>query len=375
MSSHILEFIKIELYICSISYKGGCGLKKIILYIVLVIFLMVGIPLIILGGIGAGIKIPGIINQLVDVIPDNPKDAEGEKATKIKVYVVEQKKVIEMNIEDYIKGVVAAEVPALFGEEALKAQAIAARTFASANLKDFGGEGCKNYPGADVCSTVHCQAWISKEDRFKNWEADNAVNLWNRISNAVESTKGMVLVYNGELAKYIKYHSTSGGKTEDSVNVFNSKIPYLVSVESPGEELSPKYSTNVIIRREEFIKKMKELSPKIKLSNDNLGAQIKIMDRTEGSRVKNIKIGDKTFTGIDIRWAFLLNSADFTVKVDTKYVTFNVRGNGHGVGLSQYGANAMAKEGKKYDEILKHYYQGISIGRLEELLKGKKAGL
>lgn len=350
-------------------------MKKIILYIVLVIFLMVGIPLIILGGIGAGIKIPGIINQLVDVIPDNPKDTEGEKAAKIKVYVVEQKKVIEMNIEDYIKGVVAAEVPALFEEEALKAQAIAARTFASANLKDFGGGGCKNYPGADVCSTVHCQAWISKEDRFKNWGADNAVSLWNRISNAVESTKGMVLVYNGELAKYIKYHSTSGGKTEDSVNVFNSKIPYLVSVESPGEELSPKYSTNVVIRREEFIKKMDELSPKIKLSNDNLGAQIKIMDRTEGSRVKNIKIGDKTFTGIDIRWAFLLNSADFTVKVDTKYVTFNVRGNGHGVGLSQYGANAMAKEGKKYDEILKHYYQGISIGRLEELLKGKKAGL
>lgn len=346
-------------------------MKKVILYMVLIIFLMIGIPLIILGGIGSGIKVPGIIHQLVDVIPNNPEDNENNTVLKIKVYDVSQKKIIEMNLEDYIKGVVAAEVPALFEEEALKAQAIAARTFAAANMQDFGGSGCKNYQGADTCSTVHCQAWISKEERFKNWDAENAVNYWTRISNAVESTKGMVLTYNGELARYIKYHSTSGGKTEDSINVFNNKIPYLVSVDSPGEEISPKYETTVVIRREEFIKKMKELSPNIKLSSSNLGAQIKIIDRTEGDRVKNIKIGDKTFTGIDIRWAFLLNSADFTVKVDTKYVTFNVKGNGHGVGLSQFGANAMAKDGKKYEEILKHYYQGIVIGSLEDLLKGK----
>lgn len=332
---------------------------------------MLGIPLIILGGVGSGIKVPGIIDRLVDVIPDKPEDAKEENIIKIKVYDESQKKIVEMNIEDYVKGVVAAEVPALFEEEALKAQAIAARTFAAANMNNFGGTGCKNNPGADVCSTVHCQAWISKEERFKNWEAENAVNYWNRISNAVESTKDMVLVYNGELARYVKYHSTSGGKTEDSVNVFNNKIPYLVSVESPGEESSPKYSTTVVIRREEFIKKMKELSPKIKLTSNNLGAQIKILDRTDGERVKNIKIGDKTFTGIDIRWAFQLNSADFTVKVDSKYVTFNVKGNGHGVGLSQYGSNAMAKDGKKYDEILKHYYQGIAIGKLENLLERK----
>lgn len=346
-------------------------MKKVILYIILVIFLMLGIPLVILGGIGAGIKIPGIINQLVDVIPEDPKDTEAGDVIKIKVYDVSQKKIIEMNFEDYIKGVVAAEVPALFEEEALKAQAIAARTFAAANFKAFGGVGCKNYPGADVCSTVHCQAWISKEERFKNWDAENAVIYWSRISNAVEATKGMVLAYNGELAKYIKYHSTSGGKTEDSVNVFNNKIPYLVSVESPGEEVSPKYETTVLIRREEFIKKMRSLSPNVKLTSNNLGAQIKIIDKTDGNRVKNIKIGDKTFTGIDIRWAFLLNSADFTVKVDSKYVVFNVKGNGHGVGLSQFGANAMAKEGKKYDEILKHYYQGIEIGKFENLSKEK----
>ncbi|MDF2674260.1 MAG: spoIID [Clostridiales bacterium] len=344
-------------------------MKKIILYTVLIIFLMVGIPLIILGGIGSGIKIPGIINQLVDVIPDSPKDSSAGEVLKIKVYDV--RKVIELNFEDYIKGVVAAEVPALFEEEALKAQAIAARTFAAANMKAFGGVGCKNYPEADACSVVHCQAWISKGDRFKNWDAENAVNYWNRISNAVESTNGMVLVYNGELARYIKYHSTSGGKTEDSVNVFNNKIPYLVSVESLGEDISPKFTSTVMIRREEFIKKMRSLSTKIKISSNNLGAQIKIIDRTEGDRVKSIKIGDKTFTGIDIRWAFSLNSADFTVKVDSKYVVFSVKGNGHGVGLSQFGANAMARSGKKYDEILKHYYQGVTIEKLEELNKKK----
>lgn len=346
-------------------------MKKIVIYILLILFLMIGIPLVILGGIGSGIKVPGIISKLVDVVPGGTNNSEGDRAHKIKVYDVDNNKIIEMDFEDYIKCVVSAEVPALFEEEALKAQAVASRTFAAANMANFGGEGCKKYPGADVCSTVHCQAWMSKEERFKNWDPEDAVSYWNKISRAVEATKGLVLVYNGEIAKYIKYHSTSGGKTEDSINVFNSKIPYLVSVESPGEESSPKYETIVTIRREEFIEKMKELSPDIKLSNNNLGAQIKIIDRTEGDRVRNIKIGDKTFTGIDIRWAFLLNSADFTVKVDAKYVIFNVKGNGHGVGLSQYGSNAMAKEGKKYDEILKHYYQGISIGKIDNLLEEK----
>ncbi len=352
---------------CSVK---GLNLKKVIIYIILVIFLMVGIPMIILGGIGSGIKVPGIISHLVDIIPDNQEDKETGDTVIIKVYDVSQKKVIEMNFEDYIKGVVAAEVPALFEEEALKAQAIAARTFAAANLKAFGGSGCRNYPEGDVCNTVHCQAWISKEERFKNWEAGNAVDYWNRISGAVDATKGMVLTYNGDLARYVKYHSTSGGKTEDSVNVFKNNIPYLVSVESPGEEASPKYETTVKIRRDEFIKKMKELKPDIKLANSNLGAQIKIIDKTEGDRVKNIKIGNKTFSGIDIRWVFLLNSADFTVKVDSKYVIFNVRGNGHGVGMSQFGANAMAKTGKGYEEILKHYYQGIGIGNIGDLIKG-----
>lgn len=349
------------------SFVNGLSLRKIIIYIVLIIFLMIGIPMIILGGIGSGIKVPGIISRLVDVVPESQKDNEPGDTFKIKVYNVNQKKVIEMSFEDYIKGVVAAEVPALFEEEALKAQAIAARTFAVANLKAFGGSGCKSYPEGDVCSTVHCQAWISKEERFKNWEAENALNYWSRISNAVEETKGMVLMYKGELARYVKYHSTSGGKTEDSINVFKNSIPYLVSVESPGEEASPKYETTVTLKRDEFIKKMKELSPDIKLTNSNLGAQIKIIDRTEGNRVKSVKIGNKTFSGIDIRWAFLLNSADFTVKVDSKHVVFSVKGNGHGVGLSQFGANAMAKSGKGYEEILKHYYQGIGIGSLKDL--------
>jgi stage II sporulation protein D len=330
---------------------------------------MVGIPLFILGGIGKGIEIPNIINKLVEVIPNEPAVSEDNKSPKIKVYDVDQKKVVEIDLEEYIKGVVAAEVPALFEEEALKAQAVAARTFVSANMHAFGGGGCKNYPEADACSTVHCQAWMSKEERFKNWDAGNAVEYWDRISKAVEATRGLVISYKGELASSIKYHSTSGGKTEDSVNVFASDIPYLVSVDSPGEEDTPKFTTTVPIKRDEFIKKMKALSPKIKLTNTNLSSQIKIIERTDGDRVKTIKIGDKTFKGTDIRWAFMLNSAYFSVKVDTKYVTFTVKGNGHGVGMSQYGANAMAKEGKKYDEILKHYYQGVEIVKFEELFK------
>jgi stage II sporulation protein D len=223
-------------------------LKKVIFYIVLVVFLMVGIPLFILGGVGSGIKIPNIINKLVEVVPNETTAPENTDGLNIKVYDAEQKKLVEVNLEEYIKGVVAAEVPALFEEEALKAQAIAARTFVSANMLAYGGGGCKNYPGADACSTVHCQAWMSKEERFKNWDSAHAVEYWNRISNAVEATKGLVLAYKGELASSIKYHSTSGGKTEDSVNVFAADVPYLVSVDSPGEEGTPKFITTVPIK-------------------------------------------------------------------------------------------------------------------------------
>lgn len=348
-------------------------LKRILYYILLILVLVIIIPILILGGIGSGIKVPGVINKIIsdDTEKKEVKEVKSE-SFKVKVFIEGKNKIEEMDLEDYVKGVVCAEMPVLFDTEALKAQAVAARTYALAKTPEFGGNGCSKHEGADICNTVHCQAWLSKEERFKNWDKNKAVDYWKKIEDAVNSTSCQVLIYNGEIVKYAQYHSTSGGRTEDSIYAFKSSIPYLKSVESPYESESPSFTSTVTMKREEFIKRVKELSPDIKISNINLKNQIKIVDRTEGGRVKNIKIGDKTFSGVDIRWAMGLKSANFTISIDSKNVIFNVKGDGHGVGMSQWGANEMAKRGKKYDEILKHYYTGVEIKNASDIIKNKK---
>lgn len=345
-------------------------MKKILYYIVLIIFLMLVIPITVLGGVGQGIKIPRIIKNISGIISTEEiiyTDKNG--GPKIKVFVTKENKIKEMYLEEYVRGVISAEMPVSFDIEALKSQAIAARTFAVAKMSAFGGPGCPNHPGADICSEVHCQAWMSKEQRLKRWNASDAPKYWEKITQAVNETKGLILTYQGKLAEAVKYHSTSGGKTENSVYAFGYEKPYLVSVEGPKEEEAPKYKSTVVMKKSEFIKRMKELNSSIKISESNLSSQIKIVARTDGDRVKVINIGDKSFTGIDIRWAMNLNSANFTVKVDSKNVIFEVKGYGHGVGMSQWGANIMGKSGKKYDEILKHYYKGIEIKKIEEIFK------
>jgi stage II sporulation protein D len=349
-------------------------MSKIAYYILLVVFLMFVIPIAIVGGVGSGIKVPGIITNIAEIMPDQSTEAKlsgGNGDIKIKVYKTDKKAIEEMYLEEYIRGVVAGEMPASFEIEALKAQAIAARTFAVANMKEFGGSGytVPSHKGADVCTDVHCQAWISKDERFKNWSQKDAVSYWNKITQAVESTKGMVVTYNKQLAMRLKYHSTSGGKTEDSIDVFGYKEPYLVSVQSPYEEETPSYESKVIFTRSEFIKRMKSLNSTIKINAAKLTSEIKIIERTEGGGVITVKIGDKTFKGTDVRWGLNLKSTNFDVKVDSKYVTFNVKGYGHRVGMSQWGAGEMAKKGSKFDEILKHYYKGTEINQIQSIFK------
>lgn len=334
----------------------------------LIVFLLIAIPLFILGGVGKGIDISGIMNNLPNIIPQDKKLDDGPK---IKVMTGKDKKIVEMPLEDYIRGVVSAEMNASFEIEALKAQAIAARTFAVGAMREYGGNG-RNHEGADICSETHCQVWMSKEDRFKNWKASDAEANWKKITEAVDSTKGMVLVSEGKLASAVKYFSASGGKTENSINVFGYSASYLVSVESP-EKGTPNDSTTKVIKKEDFVKKVKAMNKDTKISAKNLANQIKIIDYTEGGRVKTIKIGDKTFSGIDVRWGMELKSASFSINVTPTSVVFNVRGSGHGVGMSQWGANVMAKDGAKYDAILKHYYKGIEIEQINEIFKNKNS--
>lgn len=341
-------------------------MKKILIILAFIVSMLIVIPLLVLGGVGSGINISGIINNIPSIIGSKTAAASSKSET-IKVFIQSSNKIEEMSVEDYVKGVVSAEMPVNFNIEALKAQAVAARTIAYSSMKSRGGSGGSTNPDADVNGDTSCQAWMSKEDRFKSWDAKDAIDNWKKIEQAVNSTEGLVLTYQGKLIPDVKYHSTSGGKTEDSVNVFGYDEPYLKSVDSPGEEEAPSYKSVVTIKNDEFIKRVKQMNSSVKISPSNLKSQIKIAELTSGGRVKTVQIGDKTFSGVDIRWAMGLKSASFTIQADAKNVTFNVRGYGHGVGMSQWGANEMGKSGKKYDEILKHYFQGIAIQKISEI--------
>jgi stage II sporulation protein D len=262
--------------------------------------------------------------------------------------------IVSMDLEEYILGVVAAEMPASYELEALKAQAVAARTY-TLHLKHNGG--CSAHPGADVCtSSSHCQAYLTEEEMKNAW-GNNYKKHRAKIDEAVQSTRGEEIYYRGEEIQ-VFYFSSSGGMTENCANVYQESLPYLVSVDSPGEEGYSNYYGKVTISYGEFVGKMEAFSPGIALSGtaDDIGK----ITRYESGRVQSIRIGDESFTGREIRQIFRLNSTNFTIKAKDE-ITFSTIGFGHGVGMSQTGANEMAKGGADYIEILQHYFTGVTV--------------
>lgn len=279
---------------------------------------------------------------------------------KVKVYRKAEDKVEEIDLEEYVMGVVASEVPASFEEEALKAQAVAARTF----YMNRRNNPCKDAKakGAEVCDTSNCQVYMSKEDRMLKWSSKERENNWSKIQNAVLDTKGQVLTYNGLVLEYPQFFATSSGKTEDAKDVFSVDVPYLKSEESDGEDIAPKYRSTIKVSATEFINKINEKYKNAKIKKDNLSSTIQIESHTEGGSVKEIKIGSETIKGTEFRELFNLNSANFTLSFENNdEVKIDCVGYGHGVGMSQWGADVMAKNKAKYDEILKHYYNGVEI--------------
>lgn len=281
-----------------------------------------------------------------------PVEIEIEQTRTIDVYL--DGSVIEMKLEEYLIGVVAAEMPASFEPEALKAQAVAARTF---TLYKANNGGCSAHQGADICTeSSHCQAYVTKDQMRTNW-GGNYDKYFEKISHAVSSTSGEVMLYEGEEIQ-VFYHASAGGQTENCENVYQEALPYLVSVSSYGEENSSHYYGEVRLSKADFAAKMKIFSSSIII--EDVSSCIGAIKRYESGRVESIEIGNETFTGREIRSIFRLNSTNFTINID-ETVVFNTIGFGHGVGMSQEGANAMAKNGAGYMEILTHYYTGITI--------------
>lgn len=266
-----------------------------------------------------------------------------------------------MPIEEYVKSVVSGEMPAGFEVEALKAQSVAARTYVAAKR----GRPCDIAKGGDVCDTTHCQVYIGKEERITKWE-DKGEEYWDKISKAVDETKGKVLAYNKELVQYPQFFSTSSGMTENSKDVFSSDLPYLVSTESTGEEeVAPRFNGELKLDINKFVETINTKFQDSKLTVNNLSEQINIISRSDAGGVKEIKVGESTVRGLDFRLAIGLNSTNFQYTIINDDIIFATKGYGHGVGMSQWGANVMAKNGSDYSSILKHYYTGIELEELK----------
>lgn len=287
------------------------------------------------------------------------KDFGHDSGLSIDVYMCDIDKVVTMNLEDYILGVVAGEMPASFHIEALKAQALAARTYTMLRMRQFGGNGCSKHPGAEICTdSTHCQAYRNPAAVGKDLD---------KLKEAVYGTAGEVIVYNNKLIDAV-FHSTSGGKTENSEEIWSSRVPYLRSVMSQYEEHSPKYITQQEVSIDNFIQCIKKLDSGVKINKKNIKNEIKILERSEGGRITKLKVGDKTFNGMEVRNVLGLYSSNFNYTIGTNTILFTVVGNGHGIGMSQYGADGMAKNGAGYRDIVIHYYQGVDIADINDLV-------
>ena len=276
----------------------------------------------------------------------------------ITVYNCSTNKTEKMDIETFLYGVVASEMSSDFSEEALKAQAVAARTYIIYKIENNMTQG---HNGADICTNSnHCQAYASYEE-LKNKKGDEWMNnSYPKIKQAVDDTKGHILTYDNKAILPL-YFSTSSGKTENSEEVFSAQYPYLKSVSSPYEEQSPKYYTEKKINKNDFVNLLKKNYSSISISSENLNNTVKILDRTTAGSVNTIQVGNKKITGRNMRTIFGLNSSNFDLGFNGDTVIFKVKGYGHGVGMSQWGAEGMAQKNYKYDEILFHYYTDTQI--------------
>ena len=274
-----------------------------------------------------------------------------------KVLLTKTNKIVTLSEKDYICGAVAAEMPAAYHSEALKAQAVTCYTYAYRLRNEQKSNPTASLKGADISDdSQHHQGYLTVDDQKKKWGNDYE-QYSKKISDTVDAVLGNVIEYGGEPI-IAAFHSISSGKTESAKNIWNQDVPYLQSVISTGDKLSPDYSTMVKLTNAEFKTDAEKLGG-VSLGNDPKG-WVSDIKTTDSGTVTSIKIGGKSFTGEQVRDAFSLHSPCFKLEYKDGF-TFSVSGYGHGVGMSQYGADYMARQGSTWQEIIKHYYTGVQI--------------
>lgn len=280
---------------------------------------------------------------------------------KIKLLLKSENKIIELNFDDYIKGVLIGEMPVDYELEALKAQALVARTYTLYKLENSPSL----HNGADICDDVNCcQCYKTKEYALMSWDDDVEQRKWMKIEEAVNATNNQYIAYEGEIIAAF-FHANSAGNTEDVKYVWSgNEVPYLKSVNS--FEIDFDEETKVF-SKEEFEEIIGEQNSEYDYEND----EIKVLSNTSSGRIENIQFGNKIFKATELRNLLGLKSTNFTFEKNENKIEFTTIGYGHGVGMSQVGANQMALDGKLYDEIVKHYYTGVEIIKNENIAEKK----
>ena len=279
------------------------------------------------------------INQTENNVSQNEQPKQEEKQEQTITIYRNNGSVINLSMTDYLIGVLGAEMPASFNIEALKAGAIASRTYALKKIQD----------GGKLTDTVSTQVYNDNNELRNKW-GNEFDKYYNKIKQAVEATNDLVITYNGELISAL-FFSTSNGYTESAKEVFGNDIPYLQSVESSVDKETTPYLKTV----------EKETATLLNILGVTNLDNIEIVSRTSSGRVKEIKIDNKTYSGVEIRNLLGLRSTDFDISVNGESVTITTRGYGHGVGMSQYGANKLANNGYSYSDIIHHYYKNVNI--------------
>ena len=332
-------------------------MKKSILLFIIFMILVFLIPSVFSHSFFSNAKIKSEKNNNIDESSNaEEKPYDYSQHSTIKLLHTADQSVEELPLDTYLLGVVSAEMPANFEQEALNAQALVARTYTLYTIINS-----KKHENADICDdSACCQAWISKEDRLAKWEENLREENWSKIEKAVSTTKGKVITYEGNIIDAF-FHSNSGGLTETPAGVWGgTNYPYLQSVETAGEDAYSQYSSEVVLTKEELKNKILESHSDLNLDY-SVENPIEITEYTESNRVKTIRIGNINLSGVELRNLIGLRSTNFTFKIDGENIVFSVIGYGHGVGMSQTGADSMAKSGSNYEEIVKHFYTGVEI--------------
>ncbi len=312
--------------------------RPITAFILAVMLFGIVLPLLIIG-----------INRL------KPKTVQGIRGIRVQM---PGGKVQVLELEEYLAGVVSAEMPAEFSPEALKAQAVAARTYAVSRMSRQGAQD----QACDVDTTEKTQAWISDAEMRKKWGMLRYLTYKYKVSRAVKDTKGLVLTYEGAYVQAFFFSSAGRLPTERAEDVWGGTLPYLTNVKPEAEEASRFVVRSAFTAKDLDSKLGTNLSKKSRLTQ----ADLTVTEHTAAGRAKTVRIGSKTVPATQLRYLLGLKSTDFSIQVENNKVVFTTYGNGHAVGMSQYGANALAKQGKTFSEILGRYYPGSTILNIDK---------